>query len=261
MQLAAALRRMGRRREAEVHARAAQAAFRDTHDLASLAECGVELACLLAERGDVTSARHILEESLRCVPASEGKPLHARARTVTLTIATVRNDPSEAALALDAAVLDGDGASAAVRWWRVRGDTDQALAIPPPRQEAFCTAMWHAERARAAFCAENRPLSVEEARKARDLCREKPFAEIALYASLILGVAERTSDADWRERMDRARASLFTEVFLGALEFDARRSAAQDRVGARPLWRTLRARSQELGYRPGADEAAGWLGE
>jgi hypothetical protein len=60
----------------------------------------------------------------------------------------------------------------------------------------------------------------------------------------------------------RAQPSLFTEVFLGALELDARRQAANgDPDGARSVWRTLRALSRELGYRPGADEAAGWLGD
>ena len=45
---------------------------------------------------------------------------------------------------------------------------------------------------------------------------------------------------------------------LCALPLDTR-EALGDAIGAEARWRTLRARCEELGYRPGYAEATGWL--
>ena len=66
--------------------------------------------------------------------------------------------------------------------------------------------------------------------------------------------------ATWNHTTREALASVWTELCFGALELDARRrEALGDAIGAEARWRTLRARCEELGYRPGYAEATGWL--
>jgi hypothetical protein len=72
----------------------------------------------------------------------------------------------------------------------------------------------------------------------------------------------RAADDEWREAHRRAAASLNADLFLGAIEFEARRLTERGELGAaRDRWRSLRARAEELGYRPVVEEANGWLNE
>ena len=69
-------------------------------------------------------------------------------------------------------------------------------------------------------------------------------------------------DARWVELLSQSSNTLNTETYLGGLEMDARRLTIKgDHDGARKRWRVLGGRSEELGYRPGMDEAFFWLSD
>jgi hypothetical protein len=89
---------------------------------------------------------------------------------------------------------------------------------------------------------------------------ELGFSELQTYAELVRGAFVPGPDDAWAENLRRASQSMYTEVFLGAVEMDARRLARTDPGAARTRWRALHARARELGYRPGEEEAEGWLG-
>jgi hypothetical protein len=256
------LRQLGKRREAEHNTRSAREAFATTGDAQLDAETGLALATLLVERGDTLGAHHLLDDAIRRIRALNFAHLLPAAWRVALQISTMRADPSEAAAALDAiatAPLDPETPAALVRWWRSRGDTDRALAGESPPRETWGHVSWRIERARA-MLAGGDGNAAKEARAAMLAAHRLGFAELEVYAALLHGAAGETDDADWGERLRKAAASAYTEVVLGALEMDARRLAAHgDTAGARARWATLAARAEELGHRPAAEEAAGWL--
>ncbi len=257
------LRMLGKRREAEHQTRAAREAFQSTSDLVLDTETGLELATLRAERGDVAGARHLLDETMRRCRSLGLNHLLPRAMRLSLQIATIRNDPAEAAMALPNIHTESDpeAAAALVRWYRSRGDVDQALSVPGV-PTGFGGISWQIERARALLVQGAFDAAAREAEAARHAAETLGYAELELYASLLAGAARPTSEAKWQDLLKRAATSLYTEVFLGALELDARRLHAQgDGATARARWQTLRARSEELGYRPGVEEAAGWLAQ
>jgi tRNA A-37 threonylcarbamoyl transferase component Bud32 len=256
------LRLLGKRREAEHQMRAAQLAFLDTTDLALGAEAELELATLRAERGDAAGARYLLDDAIRRIQGLGLDPLLGRAMRVVLQISILRVDATEAAQALDALAQspDPEAPAALVRWWRVRGDVEHALVVSPPKEPGYGHVMWRLERARAALAAQVGGIARTEAEAAYADARRLGFAELELYGKLLLGAIDRVDDGAWRELQRQASMSLFTEVYLGAIEMDARRlAAAGQQADAHGRWRTLRARAEELGYRPGVEEAAGWL--
>lgn len=254
-------RMLGKRREAEHQTRAAREAFQSTSDLVLDTETGLELATLRAERGDVAGSRHLLDETLRRCRSLGLGHLVPRAMRLSLHIATLRGDATEAALALPSVspAADPEAPAALVRWYRTRGDLAHALAIPAAAP-GYGAVSWQLERARAALGGGDLVLALEEAEAARKNAEASGYAELELYAALLVGSVRTTSEAAWQDLLRRAANSMYTEVFLGAIELDARRLHAHgDAAGSRARWRTLRARSEELGYRPGVDEALGWL--
>ncbi len=256
------LRQLGKRREAEHNTRSAREAFATTGDAQLDAETGLALATLQVERGDTLGAHHLLDEAIRRIRALNFSHLLPAAWRVALQISTMRADPSEAAAALDAiatAPLDPEAPAALVRWWRSRGDTERALATESPPRETWGYVSWRIERARAMLAGGDEQ-AAKEARGAMVAANRLGFAELEVYAGLLQGPTEDSADADWSDRMRKASSSAWTEVVLGALEMDARRLEIRgDLAGARARWITLAARAEELGHRPSAEEAAGWL--
>lgn len=259
------LRRIGRRHEAEVQTRSARVAFASTGDRLLDAETGLALATLLVERGDTTGARRLLDDAIRQIRGLHLDDLLPGAMRVSLEIAIFRSDTALAAVALSelaASVRHADEElpSVLMRWWRVRGDLDRALAVEPPRDTGYGRALWLVERARVAMVSGNAARAATDAREALALADHGGFGEVHTYARLLLGLVDPSTAADWSVLQDEASNVLRAEVFLGALEFDARlltSRGALDEAASR--WRILRARSHELGYLPGVDEALGWL--
>jgi len=257
------LRAMGRRREAEAQIRSARDAFMATGDPYPDAEAGLALATLLVERGEPLAARHLLDETIHRIRGLMLEHLLPRAMRVTLKVATLTGETTDATLALPGLSSDDDEAAAAlVHWWRSRGDVDRALNVAaPPHELSYGHTLWRLERARAALVGARREMAAEEARAGLEAASARGFAELQIYAQLLLGAVTDIDDDAWAELLRRATTSVWTEVFLGALEMDARRLSRTNPVQARQRWRALEARAAELGYQPGVNEATGWLSE
>ncbi len=259
------LRMMGLRRESEHQARSAREGFAATGDVVLDAEAGLALATLLAERGDAAGARHLLDDTIRRVRGFHLDHLLPVAMRVTLQVACHTHEPTDATMALanleEAPGLDAEAPATMVRWWRIRGDFDRALSIPPPADEGYGHTLWQVERARAALAGGRDDEAVRSAQRALEASRDSGLAELELYAGLVLGALGRDV-IPWDRLLARASQSLSTEVYLGALEMEARRLVLDgDSQTAMVRWRTLRVRSRELGYEPGVQEASGWLPE
>jgi hypothetical protein len=257
------LRALGRRPEAEHQMRAAREAFQDTADLMLDIDACLELAMLRAERADAAGAHHLLDDAIRRAAGLRVQGQLARAMRVALAIAVVRGDSTDAMMALSTVESSDDPEAPAVlvRWFRTRGDGMRAMDVPgPSKDQLFGHTLWKVERARAALIAGDRWVADTEADEALEIAMRHRLGEVAVLARLILGVLRPVDEASWRELQRLAASSLFAEVYLGAIELDARRMHANgDKEGARARWTALRARSEELGYRPGVEEAAGWL--
>lgn len=260
------LRHLGRRREAEHQTRTAREAFAATGDVYLDADSGVALATLLVERGEALGARQILDGAIRRIRALHLDHLLPAATRVALQVATLRGDVTDAAVALSAlderAMQEPETPAALVRWWRTRGDIERALHVPGPAKGSWGHVLWQLERARAAIVGGRADVALTEIREASRPATAMGFRELLLYAEVLRGAIEPVDDVSWSATMRAASSSLYLEVTLGALDMDARRRhALGDTEAARARWRALQARSEELGYRPGVEEASGWLRE
>ena len=134
-----------------------------------------------------------------------------------------------------------------------------AVTVSEPAERGYGHVSWLIERARAALAGRRHEQCRSDLDVAIERSSELGFTELQTYALLVLGAVTEIDDAAWVELQRKAAHSMWTEVFLGALEMDARRLARRDPISAIPRWRALLARSRELGYSPGAEEAEGWL--
>ncbi len=245
------LRLLGKRREAEHQVRTARDAFLDTSDLRLAAESTLHLAVLRAERGDAVGARYLLADALRRMRGGSAAARLEAAR-IGLTIAVLRADPSEGAAHLPHidASRDPESAAVLVRWWRCRNDRIAAFAVLEPRP-GYASALWRVERARAFLQFDDPNATLLEARSAEIEAIQGGFSEIELHARLVRGVLQSDDEAEWRELQRRAADSLSTELYLGALELDARRLERQGQHhAARSRWVTLLRRAEEVGHQP-----------
>lgn len=257
------LRMLGKRREAEHQTRTAREGLASTGDVVLDAEALLALATLLVERGDAAGAKHLLDDTVRRIRGFHLDHLLPTAMRVALQIATAELDTTQAAMALvpleAQPEAEAEIPAVVVRWWRVRADVDRAFRVPAPASEGYGRCLWHLERARAALAAGLDDDTLMEGRRALRIAVDAGFGELALYAGLVLGVLDR-EPRPWEDLLAAAGRSLHTELYLGALEMEARRLDAHgDTEAARAVWRTLRVRSKELGYLPGVEEAEGWL--
>jgi hypothetical protein len=223
------------------------------------------LATLLAERGLAPPARLKLVDTIRRIRALSLTPLLGPALRLALQIATLTGnqaDANDALESLGAAAPDPETPAAIVHFWRSRGDLQRALEVLPPKdagERSYGHVLWQVERARASLSAGNddeaRALAGPTAARAAEL----GFAELEVYARLLLGAVGDLDDAAWANVQSRAVGSMWSEVFLGALEMDARRLQRRSSEAASGRWRTLLVRARELGHAPGVEEATGWL--
>lgn len=263
--LALVLRMLGRRREAEHQIRSARDAVAETGDAVLDAETGLALATLLAERGEQLPARHLLDGTIRRIRGLSLDHLMPRAMRLALKVAIVAGEPTDATVAIagieEVRRQDPETPAALVQWWRTRGDTDRALSVAPPDDNGYGEVLWRIERARAALAGGRLDEAGEDCEIAAKRSAELGFAELQTYARLVHGVVSPVDDEVWAELQRQATGSMYTEVFLGAVEMDARRLQPTDPATARMRWRMLHARARELGYDPGMHEAEGWLGD
>lgn len=259
------LRMLGRRREAEHQIRSAREAVEATGDAVLDAETGLALATLLVERGEQLPARHLLDATIRRIRGLSLEHLLPSSMCLALKIATMTGEPTDATVAIagieEVRGTDPETPAALVHWWRTRGDIDRSLAVEGPPERGYGHVLWRIERARAAMAGGYIDVGRADVAIAIERATDLGFTELQTYGMLVLGALSTVDDEAWIELQRRAARSMFTEVFLGALEMDARRLDRTDPVAARTRWRTLHARARELGYRPGVQEAEGWLAD
>lgn len=267
LRLGLVLRMLGRRREAEQHVRAAADAAAATGDLRIRTDAGLALAGLLCERGDALPARVLLDDTLRRIRTLSLDHRLPTALRITLQIATLTGNSTDGALALasiaEARTADPETAAALVQWWRAQGDLGRAAAVEAPSvgDRAFGHVRWQAEVARTLLVVGDGEGAVRVAGAVVEKATELGFAELEVYGRLLVGAAGAVDDATWQGVQERAVGSMWCDVFLGALEMDARRLVRTAPDQAELRWRSLLVRARELGHRPGVEEATGWLGE
>jgi tetratricopeptide (TPR) repeat protein len=263
--LAQVLRLLGRRREAEHQAQAALTGFELVGDLARQTEAALVRGVLAAERGDHGHAKPLLDDVVRRLRGASSIQLYAAGIRGALSLAILRGDTAEGSHLLGELEqhvdADPEAPATIARWWRTRGDIDRALGVAvPSKDRGFGRALWHIERSRAALTGALPDVGRTEAREALALASELELSELALHARLLSAVHDTHDDGRWRDLLRQATESLSVEIYLGALEMDARRAIERgDLASATTRWRNLRARAEELGYRPGVEEATGWL--
>ncbi len=256
------LRQLGRRRRAERLARAARDAFGRIGDMALASATDLSLTTLMVERGELVFAGALLDQTIRQIRVLRLDALLPTAMRVALQLATSRIDVNAARMALDTLHnlphSDPESSAAEVRWWRTRGEADRAIAVVGP-ESGYAGVLWRTERARAMLAAGDHDACATEAAEVRADAEAAGYGELTAHASLLLGATGHLDPTSWRDELARATTSLSVEVTLGALELEARRLESNGDPRARTYWQTLRVRALELGYRPGVEEADGWL--
>lgn len=260
--LAAILRLNGDRTRAESYARKARDAYRASGDVVQDAESRLALATLEAERGELVEARARLDTALRHIQGLHLDHLLPSAMRLALRIAAARADISDANVALGVLsrdpTADDEAPAALVRWWRARGDLDRALRVPRPTDPGFGRGLWHVERARVRLAQADDKAAREEARIALVIAGLGGFADLMLYARLIVEGLGDADEARFTELTNRSAASPWVDLALACMDVRARRDP--DRARGHRTWRTLAARARELGYQSDAEDAEAWLG-
>lgn len=265
--LGTVLRMLGDRRQAETCTRAAREASTRTGDVYLSAETGLALATLLAERGETAGGRHLLDQTVKQIRALRLDHLLPTAMRVALMLSAIQGNTADAQVAqatlADLPPLDPEVPATLVRFWRQQSEVERALSIKgPEKTNTYGYTLFHLERARAAVSSGDDAMVRSEVAIGLAEAEQGTFRELQTYGSLILGAVDPGEDVAWSEVLAAAARTLNTETYLGALEMDARRCARKERpVEAMRQWRTLKARSEELGYRPGMEEAYFWLSE
>jgi serine/threonine protein kinase len=264
--LGSVLRMLGRRREAEHQIRTAADAALATGDLRIRADAGLALAGLLAERGEALPARVLLDDTIRRIRVLSLDHLLGSALRIALQIATLTGNATDGNVALaslqESPRTDAETAADLVQWWRTAGDLDRALAVPAPAgsTRGYGYVRWQVEQARSRMVAGDNAGASALAEQVAERSAELGFSELEIYGRLLLGVTSAVDDATWGSLQERAAGSMWCDVYLGALEMDARRLATTAPSQAEGRWRSLLVRARELGHRPGVEEATGWLG-
>jgi hypothetical protein len=265
--LGTVLRMLGDRRQAETYTRGARDASKSTGDVYLTAETGLALATLLAERGETAGGRHLLDQTVHQIRALRLDHLLPTAMRVALLLAAVQGHTAEIQLAqgtlADLPPLDPEVPATLVRVYRQQSETDRALRVKPPdRTNTYGHTLFLLERARTAVAEQDDVLARNELGIALDQARTGTFRELEIYARLLWGAVDPGDDSEWAAVLQQAARTLNTETYLGALEMDARRCSRLKRTrDAIRQWRTLGARSEELGYRPGIREAYFWMSD
>lgn len=260
------LRQLGHRRQAETYTRSAREASQATGDVYLSAETGLALATLLAERGETAGARQVLDQTVHQIRALRLDHLLASAMRVALLLAALQGSTAEAQVALQTLqsleTADPEVPATLVRWWRHQSDVDRALEVEAPPADTYGHTLFLLERARAAVSGRYEDIARDQARAGLQEATQSEYGELRVYARLILGAVEQVEDRPWDALLQTASQTLNTETYLGALEMHARRLTRQgNEAEAKRQWRSLGARSEELGYRPGMEEAFFWLSD
>jgi tRNA A-37 threonylcarbamoyl transferase component Bud32 len=248
---------LGDRRSAQSLARSAHNLFLQLGHPERRAESGLLLAELALGNGESRGASLLAEEALVASKKLFLPLVHARTHDLLLSIAGATGNQEKGKKALKQRAqtqqLPKFKAMAETHWWRWRNQLKQAQeAARHSGKRGYPAAYAQLELARTLLQHGNVEACGAALQRGRGIADKEGLEELKTYARLIEGALLPGSDfPDWDQLIEHCISESWIELFLGALEFDARRKMHRgDKLGARSQLEALRLRSEDLGFHP-----------
>ena len=257
-----ALQALGDRRTAQKLARNAHSKFLALGHPERRAESSLLLAELALGNGEARGAALLAEEALMASKKLFLPLVHARAQDLLLTIAGATGDTKVGTDRLQrrqsTKELPFSKATAETQWYRWQNDLEGAKkACLLSGKRGYSAARSLLELARTHLQHGNIEECGSSLQKGRAIADKEGFEELKKYARLIEGaLLPKASFPGWEELITDCISESWMELFLGALEFDARRKMHQNQnTTARSQLEALRMRSEDLGFLPYTESA------
>jgi len=254
---ATAHQQLGDRRVAQGLARSSHNLFLELGHPERRAETGLLLAELALGNGESRGAGLLAEEALVASKKLFLPLIHARTQDLLLTIAgaTGNKKAGDKILKQRAGThqLPNYQAMAEAHWWRWRNEIEPAEeAAKRSGARGYPAAFAQLEFARTLLQHGKVEACGAALQKGRGIADKDGFEELKMYARLIEGaLLPRSNFPDWEQLIEICISECWVELFLGALEFDARRKMHQGETDtARSQLEALRLRSEDLGFLP-----------
>ena len=257
-----ALQALGDRRTAQKLARDAHAKFLALGHPERRAESSILLAELSLGNGEARGAGLLAEEALAASKKLFLPLVHARAQDLLLTIAGATGDLGSGEQLLgqrrSTKQLPFSRSTAETQWYRWQNDLEGAQkACAESGRRGYSAARSHLELARTHLQQGNVEACGSTLQKGRAIAEKEGFSELKRYARLIEGaLLPQSPFPGWEDLISECVSASWMELYLGALEFDARRKMRLgDRQTARSQLEALRLRSEDLGFVPYTETA------
>jgi hypothetical protein len=261
-----ALQALGDRRTAHKLARDAHAKFLALGHPERRAESSILLAELSLGNGEARGAGLLAEEALVASKKLFLPLVHARAQDLLLTIAGATGDRKAGDELLQqrrsTKQLPYSRSTAATQWFRWNNDLLGAeKSCAESGRRGYSAARSHLELARTHLQHGNIEACGSNLQRGRAIAEKEGFLELKKYARLMEGaLLPHDSFPDWDKLVFDCVSASWMELYLGALEFDARRKMhLGERQTARSQLEALRLRSEDLGFLPYTETATALL--
>jgi len=249
--------------------RVAQRLARQSHKLFLVLghpERRAETAHLLAElafgAGESRGGSLLANEALVASKKLYLPLVHARTQDLLLTIAGATNEIEHGESLLSqrqkSPQLPHSSALAETIWWRWRENPEEAKkATARSGNRGYAAAFAQLELARSYLQSSQVELCGAALQRGLQIAEKDGFMELKSYARLIEGALLPHADfPDWDALVEHCLSESWVELYLGALEFDARRKMQQNQKAiARNQLEALRMRSEDLGFLPYTEKA------
>lgn len=188
---------------------------------------------------------------------------HAKALDLQLRVLGTLGDWDEGEAALGQRKKNGgmpqNAALAEVFWWRIQRRPERAQVAADRADTSGYLGAWTRLELARCWLEDGQPKSAAAAlNSALQIAVHEEHKELQSYGDLIRGVIDHQSDDQaWEALVEESLYARWSELFLGALEFDARRKMAQSRLqeAIAPL-EELGIRSEDLGQHAYAETAS-----
>ena len=246
---ATALLEEGWRGQAEEAARRADRLFTHQGNRKYELDTLLLLGELALGRGEVTGARLMARDAVAISLKMSQANRHAKALDLQLRVLGTLGDwdPGETVLAQRKknGGMPQTAALAEVFWWRIQRRPERAQIAADRADDSGYLAAWTRLELARCWLEDGQPRSAAAALNAAlQIAVHGEHQELQAYGDLIRGVIDHQSNEKaWEVLVEKCLSARWSELFLGALEFDARRKIAQARK------EEAIARLEELGIR------------